>query len=106
MAIEVHVPKEITDYQEKIIAGLSIRKLIVIVISSVFSILVGFFFTSILGIPIRHASWVIIVLNLPILSFGWIKRYNLTFEQYTKIVLRYHLSDGVRLYRTKEGDDR
>lgn len=102
MSIEVRVPKEITEYQERIVGNLSIRKLIIVIISSGVSIVMGAFLTRVVGMTMSNASWFIIIVNLPILCFGWYRKHNLTFEKYMKVILSYHLSSGVRVYRTKK----
>jgi len=105
MAIEVRVPKEITEYQERVVGNLSIRKLIIVFISSAVSIGMGACLTRIVGMSMSNASWLIIFVNLPILCFGWYRKHNLTFEKYMKVVLNYHLSSGVRVYRTNKRRD-
>ena len=46
-------------------------------------------------------SWLMILVSIPIVSFGWFKRNGLNFETYIKHLFKYHLSAGVRKERSR-----
>jgi hypothetical protein len=98
MSVEVRIPKEICEYTEKIIGGLSIRQLIaftVAIISGVSSYFITrFYFGASL------AGDVCIIVVLPIFAVGFIKKNGLTFEKYAALILRHKFGKNKRKYKT------
>ena len=90
MSISVRMPKEITDYQEKIIFGLSLRQLLCFSLATVLSLATFFMGTQLLHLPADPVEYVIILLTIPILAVGFIKKNGLTFEKYFILFLRHH----------------
>ncbi|MBO0474623.1 hypothetical protein IGL98_000485 [Enterococcus sp. DIV0840] len=99
MAVEVRVPKEIKEYKEKIIAGLSMKQLMSVGIAIVVNILIGIIFIKVLGMSMEIVSWLMILCSLPIVSFGWFRKNGLSFKIYLGNFLKYHFTPGKR---TKE----
>lgn len=89
MAINVSIPKEITEYEEKIMFGLSFRKLITLIIAIILSIATYFFCTTLLGLSMDATSYIIIIESLPLMAFGFIKKDGLTFEEYAMLIIRH-----------------
>lgn len=96
MAIEVKVPKDIKEYKEKVMFGMTIKQLITLLIAIGVNIALAFLFITVYGFEMNSISWVMILVSLPILSFGWVKRNELSFFAFLKILLKYH-SDPNRL---------
>lgn len=98
ISLEVRVPKEITEYKEKIIFGLSIRQLF----SFLIAISVGFasyYLTSrLFGKEV--ASYVVILITMPIFAFGFFKKDGFPFEKYIVIMIKQKLGDNKRIYKT------
>ena len=99
MAIEVRIPKEIKEYKEKIIFGLSLRQLVSVLIGAIVCLTTYFLLKSFVGTNI--ASDIIIVEAIPIFAFGFIKIRSFNFEEYTKIFLKHKLSANKRYYENK-----
>lgn len=99
MAIEVRIPKEITEYKEKIMFGMNIRQLV----SSIIAILVGvgsyFLLNPIWGQEIT--SYVVILEVIPIFAVGFIRLQNMAFEKYIKLMLHHAIGQGKRTYKTE-----
>lgn len=89
MSISVPIPKEITEYEEKIMFGLSIRKLICFVIAIVSSIGTYFLCTKALGMTMDGASYVIIIVAIPFMALGFIKKDGMPFEKYFVLFMRH-----------------
>ena len=81
--IEVRIPKEITEYKEKIIFGLSIRQIICFSIAIVFAIVTWIFLLPILGEDIT--SYIVIFEVLPCFAIGFIRINGFNFEKYAKL---------------------
>lgn len=96
MAIEVKIPKDIKEYKEKIIAGMSMKQLLSVSIAITLNIVLSVVLIKILGLSMDIASWFMIILSIPIVSFGWFKKNGLSFEVFLKYFLRYHFSPGKR----------
>lgn len=101
MAIRVNVYKEITEYEEKIIFGLSKRKLICSIIAGLLSISTFFVSTKILGISIDATSYVIILESIPIMAFGFYKKNGLPFEKYAFLFMRNMFGTTKLAYKTE-----
>lgn len=98
MSIEVRVPKEITEYKEKIIFGLSIRQLICFIIALLVGISTYFIANKYLGSDI--ASTIVMVEVMPIFAIGFIKKNGFTFEKYIALMIRHKLGVNKRGYKT------
>ena len=98
ISLEVRVPKEITEYKEKILFGLSIRQLF----SFIFATLIGFlsYYLSFKFFGKDVASYVVILITMPVFAFGFFKKDGFTFEKYIVIILRQKLGNNKRIYKT------
>lgn len=98
ISLEVRVPKEITEYKEKIIFGLSIRQLF----SFIFAMLIGFlsYYLSFKLFGKDVASYVVILITMPIFAFGFFRKDGFPFERYIVIILRQKLGNNKRIYKT------
>ena len=97
MAISVSIPKEITEYEEKIMFGMSLRKLICFFTAVVLGVGTYFLCTKILKLSMDAASYIIIVEAMPLMAFGFIKKDGMTFEKYIALLSRHRLGVN-RLY--------
>lgn len=98
--IEVRIPKEITEYKEKVIFGLSIRQLIFFTLTIILSLSSYFILTKKLGLSMDSASYVIIIESLPLLAIGFIKINGFPFEKYAVLVIKHKLGTQKRPYKT------
>lgn len=99
MSISVKVPKEITEYEEKIIFGLSVRKLICLSVAIVLSI--GTYFVGVkgLGFTLDTVSYVMILEAIPLMAVGFLKKNGMHFEKYAALIYRYHLGKNEFPYK-------
>lgn len=98
--IEVRIPKEITEYKEKVMFGLSIRQLIIFTITILLSIGTYLLLTNKLGMTMDSASYVIIFMSIPLLAVGFIKINGFPFEKYFMLVVRHKTGKQKRPYGT------
>lgn len=89
MAIEVSIPKEITEYKEKIMFGLSLRQLGCFSLATVLSVGVGLLCTKVFGMSMDDTSWIIILVVIPIMAFGFIKIDGRPFEKHMALYIRH-----------------
>lgn len=99
MGIEVRIPKEITEYQEKVIFGMSIRQLGCVT----GAIALGTGSYIVLKEPLGEdvASYITILETMPILAFGFIKKNGFTFEKYVGLILKHMVGINQRKYGTE-----
>ncbi len=98
ISLEVRVPKEITEYKEKIIFGLSIRQLFSFIIAMVIGFLSYYISLKFFGKEV--ASYVVILITMPIFAFGFFKKDGFPFEKYIVIMIRQKLGNNKRIYKT------
>jgi len=98
MSIEVRIPKEITEYKEKIIFGLSIRQLICFTVAITLG--VGTYILVTKWSNADVASYVVIVEVMPIFAIGFIKKNGFTFEKYAAMMFRHKCGRNRRWYTT------
>lgn len=99
MSIEVRVPKEITEYTEKIIFGLSIRQLFCFVLAITLGITTYLFTRLYLGT--RIAGYLVMIIVLPLFAVGFLRKNGFPFEKYAALLLRHKFGTHKRTYRTE-----
>lgn len=102
--LETKIPQDIRDYEEKIIFGMSGRKLLCIGIALGISIVSGFLLVKCAGLPFSIASYPIILLVLPVLAIGFLRKDGQPFEKYFWLVIRQTSGNQKRLvYKITNG---
>lgn len=98
MSIEVRIPKEITEYKEKILFGLNIRQLLCFTLAIVIGVTSYYFLNKYFGPD--FASYVVIIEVIPIFALGFFKKDGFNFEKYMGLVFRHKLGVSKRKYLT------
>ncbi|MDU2702517.1 MAG: PrgI family protein [Veillonella sp.] len=98
MAVEVRVPKEITEYREKIIFGLSIRQLLCTLVAIIIAIPSYIFLSKYLGSEIT--GYVVMILVIPVLAIGFIRPKGLNFEKIAVKAIDHTTSNNKKKYLT------
>jgi len=100
MAIEIKIPKDIREYKEKWVLGLTLRQAICTVIAIGVSIPLYRYGVKIVGQEI--ISWVVILTAVPIFLIGYFKYNGMPFEQFALIWFKINfIYPEKRLYKTK-----
>lgn len=91
MSLEVRVHKEVTGYQAKVMWGMSWRQLATAAIGVpvVAGAYAAFYFAGLTSI----GEWVVCLLTVPFVLFGWVRPKGLPFEVYAAYVARGVLLD-------------
>lgn len=101
--ISTKINFEITEYHEKIFAGMSIRQLVCFAIAIVLAIAtfaIGIYY---FGVSADILSYVVMVEVTPFLGFGFIRRNGYTFEQLLAIYWRnYSVTPQIPIQPYKE----
>lgn len=101
MAISVSVPKEIAEYHEKILFGLSIRQLVFSGVAIVLSVGLGALCTLVLKLSIDVTGYVIMLAATPIMALGFIRKDNMPLEAYLALYIRSRLGQNRLAYETE-----
>lgn len=101
MAISVSIPKEITEYEEKIMFGLSLRKLVCLSSAILLGIGSYFLLTKLFGLSMDMASYIIVLEALPFMAFGFVKKDGMPFEQYASLLLRHKMGQHKLAYESE-----
>ena len=101
MSIEVRIPKEIMEYKEKVLFGMSLRQLVCFSSAIVLSVGSYLLLTKVIGLSMDAASYVIIVESMPLLAIGFVKKNGFTFEKYAALLIRHKLGQQIRPYQTE-----
>ncbi|NLD49102.1 MAG: PrgI family protein [Clostridiaceae bacterium] len=99
MSIEVRIPKEITEYKEKILFGLSLRQLICFAVAIISGVATYYFGSMLLGRDM--ASYLVIVEVIPVFAIGFIRKNGFPFEKYAALMFRHRFGTHKRHYKTK-----
>ncbi|MCL1912341.1 MAG: PrgI family protein [Eubacteriaceae bacterium] len=97
--LEVKIPKEIMDYQEKFLLGLSIRKIISLACAISLSIFICQILSITFGLSLNSASYVAFAISLPVMAVGFIKIDGYNFEKYASLFLRHYFANPLRMFR-------
>ncbi|MCM1061335.1 MAG: PrgI family protein [Eubacterium sp.] len=79
MAIEIKIPKEIKDYKETFLFGLTVKKFVSLAIALLICVPLYVFGKNFM--PEEMVSWAVILVGAPILGVGFITYHNMTFTQ-------------------------
>ena len=86
--IERPIPKEIKDFKEKLVFGLTARQLVATIITLIVCVP-----TYIVGRPYLGddlASWICIIVAFPTVAIGFYKKNGMNFEQYMVAMFKFN----------------
>lgn len=92
--IEIKIPKEITEYKEKFLFGLTVRQFVSAVAALAVCVPLFIFGKDFLGDDI--IGWLIILIALPIFAFGFFKYDGMTFEVFLGMLFRQKWAEPQR----------
>jgi hypothetical protein len=98
--LEVKIPKEIMDYQEKFLMGLSIRKIISLVAAAFISVAFCWMLGAYASLPVEVSSYGAFALSIPVLAVGFIKIDGYNFEKHAVLVIKHYMSNPVKFYKS------
>ncbi len=84
--IEIKIPKEITEYKEKLMFGLTVRQLISVVAALAVCVPLYIFGKDYLSDDV--VGWIIMIIAIPIFAFGFFKYDGMPFEQFLLMLYR------------------
>ena len=84
--IEIRIPKEIRTYKEKLFFGLNLRQLCCTVIAVIVNVPLYWFGKDYIGAD--TASWIVILVAMPLFMIGYFNYNGMTFEQFIKSVIQ------------------
>lgn len=94
MALSTHIPKEITDYKERIVGDFSGRQLIALTGIAATIGISYFGLVRLLHVTMSVYPYIAAVLCAPIFAFGFYRKSNMPFEQYINLLLRHYLGNN------------
>ena len=84
--IEIKIPKEITDYKEKFLFGLTVRQLVSAVVALAICVPLFIFGKDYLGEDL--VGWIIILVAIPVFAFGFFRYDGMPFEKFLALIYR------------------
>ena len=84
--IEIKIPKEITDYKEKFLFGLTVRQLVSAVVALAVCVPLFIFGKDYLGEDL--VGWIIILVAIPVFAFGFFGYGGMPFEKFLALIYR------------------
>ena len=100
MSLETRIPKEITDYREKIVFGLSGRQLISIACALALVGFTAFVLHYLLGVSLKVLEYVLILEAMPIMAVGFIRYKGFAFEDYVLVLLGHRFGPKTLVNKT------
>lgn len=82
MAIEIKIPKEIKEYKETFLFGLTVKKFVSLALALLICVPLYIFGKNFM--PEEMVSWAVMLAGAPILGIGFVTYHNLTFTQLIK----------------------
>lgn len=99
--MKVKMSKNIENFKPKLIGSFTTRQVVSSVICLCVNIPLYIFLEKYIGEDI--AGWVVIILAIPILAFGWMEYQGLTFEKFIfEIVISEFFAPKVRPYQIED----
>ena len=96
MDLEIKVNKEILDYNESIILGLSFRQLLCSLAAVSIAVAVYMLLHETLGREL--VSWVCLIAAAPFAVAGFYKYQGMTIEKFLAAVIKTQINSGIRVY--------
>lgn len=93
MALSVHVPKEITDYKERIVGDFSGRQLISLAATGTILGLSYVILVMLLHVSMDVYPYLAAVICVPGLAIGFYRKDNMPCEQYFKLLWRHYMTN-------------
>ena len=84
--IEIKIPREITDYKEKFLFGLTVRQLVSAVVALAVCVPLFIFGKDYLGEDL--VGWIIILVAIPVFAFGFFRYDGMPFEKFLALIYR------------------
>lgn len=100
MSLETRIPKEITDYREKIVFGLSGRQLASLGCAIGLVGLTAFVLHYLLGVDLRILEYILILEAMPVIAVGFIRYKGLAFEDYVLVLFNHRFGPKVLANKT------
>ena len=85
MSLETRIPKEINDYREKLVFGLSTRQLASVGVAVAVVGVTALFMHYVAGIDLRVIEYVLILEAMPIVAVGFLRPKSLDFEDFAAV---------------------
>jgi hypothetical protein len=101
MALETRIPKEITEYREKVLFGLSLRQLICFSLAMVLCGTTYFLMTYMLHLNKDLVGYIVIFEAVPLLAVGFVRVNGFTFEKYFVMLVNHKTRLQRRTYQTE-----
>ncbi|MCU7197981.1 MAG: PrgI family protein [Turicibacter sanguinis] len=98
MAIEVRIPKEIMEYQAKIMGGLTGRQLVSSAVAIISMFVIYPISINLFGVDL--GQMVALTLILPIWLVGFYKKEGMSFEKYLMMIFNHYRSHKKRYLQT------
>lgn len=92
--IEIKIPKEITEYKEKFLFGLTVRQFVSIAVALAVCVPLYVFGKDYIGDDV--ASWLVILIAVPIFGFGFVKFNGMPFEKLIAVIYRQKWAEPQR----------
>lgn len=89
--IEIKIPKEITEYKEKFLFGLTVRQCVSVAAALGICVPLFIFGKDYLGEDIT--SWLVILTAVPVFGFGFVKYNGMTFERLMVVIYRQKFAE-------------
>jgi short subunit dehydrogenase-like uncharacterized protein len=89
--VHASIPKEITEYHEKIMFGLSIRQLCCFSAAILAGVATWLLCARVLRLSLNTVSYVVIAEAAPFMALGFIRKDGLPFEKYAALVIRHRI---------------
>ena len=98
--VEVKIPAEIQEYKSKLVFGLSIRQIISIGGALALCVPIGVWGKNYISEEIL--PWIIIILSIPFVGFGFFTYKGMQFEEFIRIFLSFNFLPQKRVYEDTE----
>lgn len=89
MALETRIPKEINDYREKIVFGMSGRQLIAVALAAAVVVPTALLLWYVLHVNFSIVEYILILEALPFAAWGFVRHKGMPFEQVALIRMRH-----------------
>jgi len=95
--ITVRIPKDIREYKEKLVAGLTIRNILCLILGAI--LIAPFIYIGVkFNISMDYLSWGVLIVIIPVGLIGFYKPDNMPFEKYMATAIRFSMTKKQQVF--------